>query len=746
MDKKSVSASKVFAMEIDDRTEEERKRDKEASKSRSKKIGPMDSNLQPECLGAPREQVRFNSDFSRAIQGESVDPDEERFGWRRLFRAAASGDVEQLRGLEEYLCGKNKHLSDSLYNVEGKTVLSKALMNLKKESEIVEYLLDIAERMGDVKEFINIAHTDEFYKGQTALHVAVERRSLHHVQLLVEKGADVHARACGKFFQKHDGPSFYFGELPLSLAACTNQTDVVDFLLDNPYEKVDVKKADSRGNTVLHALVMVADNTPENTTFIIEMYDHILTKTASLHPEVENSWNQQGLTPIKLAAKTGKTGLLEHMMQREFHDPEFLHLSRKFTEWVYGPVHSSVYDVDSLDSYHENSVLEIIIYGDGIPNRLEMLQLEPLNRLVEEKWERFSHQMFSISFLVYVLYLCVFSLVGYFWKSTTAGNVRFAGQIIVLVGASYLIFNWFTEVRRKHGNLKSALMAANFELLFFLQALCYIIAFFLCWSSSHLYVAFLASSLALAWINLIYFCRGIQQLGIYSVMIQKVFFGDIGRFLLVYITVLIGFSAAIVTLLHGPANPTNITSDEGWETSNDSKDYKDIYISMQELFKFTIGMGDLEFSNQYDNKVVFYALLISYIVLTYIMLFNMLIALMSKTVERVSEESVSIWRTQRAVTILDIEKKLQLFQCLKDKFRTGEVKNVGQEEDEDHRHCLRVEEVQWNDWNANLGIIHDAPYIQKSNADTFQDKGSRWNMLRKAASRLPRPNSSVQEE
>lgn len=52
--------------------------------------------------------------------------------------------------------------------------------------------------------------------GQTALHVAVERRSLHYVELLVSKGADVHAKACGKFFQPHDGPNFYFGDYEIS--------------------------------------------------------------------------------------------------------------------------------------------------------------------------------------------------------------------------------------------------------------------------------------------------------------------------------------------------------------------------------------------------------------------------------------------------------------------------------------------------------------------------------------------------
>lgn len=48
--------------------------------------------------------------------------------------------------------------------------------------------------------------------GQTALHIAIERRCKQYVELLVEKGADVHAQARGRFFQPRDeGGYFYFG-------------------------------------------------------------------------------------------------------------------------------------------------------------------------------------------------------------------------------------------------------------------------------------------------------------------------------------------------------------------------------------------------------------------------------------------------------------------------------------------------------------------------------------------------------
>lgn len=97
----------------------------------------------------------------------------------------------------------------------------------------------------------------------------------------------------------------------MSLAACTNQPDIVDFLMNNPYQAVDVRERDSHGNTVLHALVSIADNSPENTEFVIAMYDHILIKADKLHPKIklEEIENNKGLIPLTLAAKTGKLGV-----------------------------------------------------------------------------------------------------------------------------------------------------------------------------------------------------------------------------------------------------------------------------------------------------------------------------------------------------------------------------------------------------------------------------------------------------
>lgn len=101
------------------------------------------------------------------------------------------------------------------------------------------------------------------------------------------------------------------GELPLSLAACTNQPDVVHYLTENPHKKADLRRQDSRGNTVLHALVHIADNTKDNTRFLTKMYDLLLIKSAKLYPDcnLETVLNNDGMSPVMMAANLGKTGV-----------------------------------------------------------------------------------------------------------------------------------------------------------------------------------------------------------------------------------------------------------------------------------------------------------------------------------------------------------------------------------------------------------------------------------------------------
>ncbi|KAM8898308.1 transient receptor potential cation channel subfamily V member 1 isoform 2-T2 [Spinachia spinachia] len=717
-----------FSLEADDRTEEERTRQKAPKKGgvasalgldkESHKV-PMDTDYQEE-MEATSPQIRFNLNFDKGIRGKQRNErDSNTYTIDRLFEAVASGDVRKLENLHQYLRQNMKKLSNSLYRSYGKTALMKALLHLTNgKNETVELLIDISEKMGDIKEFVNAAYTNDYYKGQTALHIAIERRNISYVKLLVSKGADVHAKASGIFFQPHDGPNFYFGELPLSLAACTNQPTVVDFLMENEYQQADPKTADSHGNTVLHALVTVAasckDKDKDNTEFITNMYDRILKTSAKLHPKLllEDIENHQWLTPLKMAAKTGKIGLFTHILKREFHESHAKHLSRKFTEWVYGPVQSSLYDLASVDSYEDFSIMEILVYGSDIPNRHEMLQMEPLSRLLEEKWNKFADRSGRI-----VVLFCFFYVLQlpYPIEPTTMGYLYVSGQLVTALANCYFLFIGILDMKRKRPKLQTLLIDGYYEFLFFVQGLLFLITAVLYLCGQKQYLSFLVLCLALSWVNMLYFSRGDRHMGIYSIMIQKMILSDILRFLLVYIVFLFGFSAAVVTLLieHKVKNSTVIgqrgrlfgPTDPGEECVKPS--FTSISYTTLQLFKFTIGMGDMEFTQEHENTQVFYLLLIGYIILTYILLLNMLIALMNRTVEKTTEESTSIWKLQRAITILEMERRLSC--CLRRRFRCGVEKNLRTALGDERRRCFRVEEVNWNKWNINLGKINEDP-------------------------------------
>lgn len=56
-----------------------------------------------------------------------------------------------------------------------------------------------------------------------------------------------------------------------------------------------------------------------------------------------------------------------------------------------------------------------------LQNRPEMLQIQPLRSLLEDKWDRFASKLFLMNFFFYLLYLIIFTSVAFYRKE---GQVR----------------------------------------------------------------------------------------------------------------------------------------------------------------------------------------------------------------------------------------------------------------------------------------------------------------------------------
>uniref|UniRef100_A0A8C5NWG2 Transient receptor potential cation channel subfamily V member 1 n=1 Tax=Jaculus jaculus TaxID=51337 RepID=A0A8C5NWG2_JACJA len=620
-------------------------------------------------LQRPRDGPTYARQSSQDSVSASAEKPLKLYDRRSIFDAVAQSNCQELESLLPFLQKSKKRLTDSEFKdpETGKTCLLKAMLNLHDgQNDTIALLLDIARQTDSLKQFVNASYTDSYYKGQTALHIAIERRNMALVTLLVENGADVQAAANGDFFKKTKGrPGFYFGELPLSLAACTNQLGIVKFLLQNSWQPADISARDSVGNTVLHALVEVADNTADNTKFVTSMYNEILILGAKLHPtlKLEELTNKKGLTPLSLAASTGKIG-----------------------------------------------------------NRHDMLLVEPLNRLLQDKWDRFVKRIFYFNFFVYCLYMMVFTTAAYYrpvdglppykLKNTVGDYFRVTGEILSVLGGVYFFFRGIQYFLQRRPSIKSLFVDSYSEMLFFVQSLFMLVSVVLYFSHRKEYVASMVFSLAMGWTNMLYYTRGFQQMGIYAVMIEKMILRDLCRFMFVYIVFLFGFSTAVVTLIEDGKNNSELAEStphkfRGCRSPDNS--YNSLYSTCLELFKFTIGMGDLEFTENYDFKAVFIILLLAYVILTYILLLNMLIALMGETVNKIAQESKNIWKLQRAITILDTEKSF--LKCMRKAFRSGKLLQVGFTPDgkDDYRWCFRVDEVNWTTWNTNVGIINEDP-------------------------------------
>lgn len=107
--------------------------------------------------------------------------------------------------------------------------------------------------------------------------------------------------------------------------------------------------------------------------------------------------------------------------------------------------------------------------------------------------------------------------------------------------------------------------------------------------------------------------------------------------------------AALVSLLNPCSSAESCREDRSnctapaYPSCRDSKTFSTFLL---DLFKLTIGMGDLEMIENAKYPGVFVILLVTYIILTFVLLLNMLIALMGETVGQVSKESKKIWKLQ----------------------------------------------------------------------------------------------------
>ncbi|XP_064431914.1 transient receptor potential cation channel subfamily V member 6 isoform X1 [Mirounga angustirostris] len=618
-----------------------------------------------------------------------------------LLLAAKENNVQVLNKLLKYeACEVHQR------GAMGETALHVAALYDNLEAAIV--LMEAAP------ELVFEPMTSELYEGQTALHIAIVNQNVNLVRALLAHGASVSARATGTAFRRSPRNLIYFGEHPLSFAACVGSEEIVRLLIEHG---ADIRAQDALGNTVLHILIL-----QPNKTFACQMYNLLLSydgrgdhlQALDLVP------NHQGLTPFKLAGVEGNTVMFQHLMQK-----------RKHIQWTYGPLTSTLYDLTEIDSSgDEQSLLELIITTKKREAR-QILDQTPVKELVSLKWKRYGRPYFCVLGAIYLLYIICFTMCCVYRPLklrtsnhtsprdntllqqkllqeayvTPKDDIRLVGELVTVIGAVIILLAEIPDIFRVGVTrfFGQTILGGPFHILIITYACMVLVTMVMRLTNANGEVVPMSFALVLGWCNVMYFARGFQMLGPFTIMIQKMIFGDLMRFCWLMAVVILGFASAFYIIFQT-------------EDPDELGHFYDYPMALFSTFELFLTVIDGPANYDVDLPFMYSITYAAFAIIATLLMLNLLIAMMGDTHWRVAHERDELWRAQVVATTVMLERKLP--RCLWP--RSG---ICGREYGLGDRWFLRVEDRQ------DLNRQRARRYVQ-----AFHSQGS--NDLDKASEKL----------
>ncbi|KAK6033465.1 ankyrin repeat protein [Ostertagia ostertagi] len=594
---------------------------------------------------------------------------------------------------------------------------------------------------------INDINISEDFYGLSPLHQAVINQDCHMVYVLLKKGADVNIRCYGAFFCAEDQKAgrtdsleheyvelspktnytghMYFGEYPLSFAACMNHQDCYRLLIAY---KANPNAQDTNGNTVLHMKCM----------FYQEMFRLAMESGARL-----NIANKQNLTPLTLAAKLAKKQMFMEILELEGD-----------SVWAYGGSASTAYPLSKIDTINEvtgdlneASALSLVVYGEK-KEHLDLLD-GLLETVLEAKWQAFGKRSMLRSLLAftffYIFVVAAFSLrpIPMSTAQLTWGWITFKGAPIdgpyypgdvpevptaegmqkyrVQLTECHLRNYWDPNLSIWNGWVRGGaeavvLLCTIVQIVFeikdvqrigrgkwwaihkeFPSKLAYKCSFVLillmipiraaCALSAELLVVdnVLATIVILfTSIHYLYYCRAIKFVGPFVLMVYTIIATDIRRFLMIYGIFLIGFSQAFYLVF---LSCERAESTQNMKTSNQDR-FQNVIQNPLEAFIRTFILTIGEFTVLYRNlamcpaKIMIWigkAIFVIFELGVSILQFNLLIAMMTRTYEtiyRTRKEYKRQWAQVILMLELSLAPKDRLMYLLEYSRPTGTNKKV----------------------------------------------------------------------
>ncbi|CAG9764165.1 unnamed protein product [Ceutorhynchus assimilis] len=474
----------------------------------------------------------------------------------------------------------------------GETIMHLCLLNATSlHADIAKRLLRFYPNL-----IWDIYISDEYY-GENVLHIAIVNEDPSMVKFLLAANVNIQERCFGNFMCPEDQKSsrfdsldhewvnvcpetnydgyVYWGEYPLSFAACLGQEESFRLILA---KGADLDAQDTNGNTILHLLVIYSK---------VELFDMAYEVGASLPIK-----NVQNLTPLTLTAK----------------------LARSITCAAY-PL-SQIDTIDTITGQiSKTSALNLVVFGVSIEEftfhsnscqnllshqKLNQLPLEKTHKdlyfdkdehlelldgvlvdLLNAKWNTFVKFKFYRQFFTFAFYFIISLIdnmdhnddddydVEEWWDNLQEecrlmnldkeeSQVRFAAEIGITFGAFFYLAAAVREARFLGLRMFfENLMTAPSRVMFLFSC---ILVFgvipwlrLLCLDEIEDVIAVVVMLTTAPYF--LFFCRGFKTVGPFVVMIYRMVMGDLLRFAAIYMVFVMGFSQAYYIIFLSFDNP-----------------------------------------------------------------------------------------------------------------------------------------------------------------------------------------------
>ncbi|XP_060082151.1 transient receptor potential cation channel subfamily V member 5-like [Ylistrum balloti] len=325
-------------------------------------------------------------------------------------------------------------------------------------------------------------------------------------------------------------------------------------------------------------------------------------------------------------------------------------------------------EIEKEKFQYSQSVLEMVCNAKIARNNssvFDIIKQPPMKKLIDLKWKTYRTQFFLWMFY-HAVVMVWYSIYAIQWASVTFPSnstqsaitnvqrafVSFSSiSLILTVGVPYFACTVLLIVARclRPNTLQYLKTDIEYIVLLFLFSFCLLVDGALYHINQKHDSYFLLISNLSGWWFCIFYCRAFRSVSFYVAMIQKVIFGDLLRFGLFILLSLVSFTIAFQVLFQGIGVPTAYGSED---TTESIQVFAGTLLTNTRLM---FGLVDIEVLYQAREPVLAYIVYMVYVTMTYLVLLNSLIAMISETCAKVRENDIAFFHTQRLSVILFLE-------------------------------------------------------------------------------------------